>query len=87
MLISAEDALGHKGKGPRWNENLRLIEKNNDLIDSFLQLCSLRRNKNRNKKINSIFCNPSHENIENLELFKNNEKFKDFLKIKPWCQL
>ena len=30
-----EDALGHRGKGPNWKENLKLIENNNDLIDSY----------------------------------------------------
>ena len=30
-----EDALGHRGKGPNWKNNLSLIEKNNELIDSY----------------------------------------------------
>ena len=30
-----EDALGYKGNGPNWEQNLSLIEKNNDLIDSY----------------------------------------------------
>ena len=30
-----EDALGSRGQGPNWKSNLNLIEKNNDLIDSY----------------------------------------------------
>ena len=35
LILWYEDALGHKGNGPNWSDNLRLIEKNHDLIDSY----------------------------------------------------
>ena len=35
IILWYEDALGHRGKGPNWRENLSLIEKNNLLIDNY----------------------------------------------------
>ena len=65
-------------EGADWNENLRLIEKNNDLIDSFFTTTHPDEIKTEIKKDKLNFLPiPVDENIENLELFKNNEKFKD----------
>ena len=73
-----EDALGHRGKGPNWNDNLRLIEKNNDLIDSYFTTTHPDEIKTsiKSKKLNFLPI-PVDENIENLELYKINNKFKD----------
>ena len=35
FVLWYEDALGYRGKGPNWKNNLQLIEKNNDLIDTY----------------------------------------------------
>ncbi len=73
-----EDALGHRGKGPNWNENLKLIEANNDLIDSYFTTThpdeiktSIKKNKLNYLPI------PVDQNIENLDLYNIKDKFKD----------
>ena len=73
-----EDALGHRGKGPNWNDNLRLIEKNNDLIDSYFTTTHPDEIKTsiKSKKLNFLPI-PVDENIENLKLYKIKNKFKD----------
>jgi glycosyltransferase involved in cell wall biosynthesis len=73
-----EDALGKKAEGPHWRENLSLIEKNHDLIDSYFttthpdEILSI-INKN---KLNFLPI-PVDENIENLNLYENKISYKD----------
>ena len=73
-----EDALGHRGKGPNWNDNLKLIEKNNDLIDSYFTTTHPSEIKTSiNKKKLNFLPIPVDENIENLKLYNIENKFKD----------
>ena len=73
-----EDALGKRGEGPNWRENLNLIEKNNQLIDSYFVTThpdeittSIEKTKLNYLPI------PVDENIENLEIFNNKNRYKD----------
>ena len=78
IILWYEDALGHRGKGPNWRENLSLIEKNNLLIDNYFLTThpsEIRTSINRKKMF--FLPIPVDENIENLELYKNNYKYKD----------
>ena len=73
-----EDALGKNGEGPHWKENLSLIEKNHDLIDSYFttthpDVISTKINK---KKI-SFLPIPVDQNIENLNLYEKKVSYKD----------
>ena len=78
IILWYEDALGHRGKGPNWRENLSLIEKNNLLIDNyFLTTHPSEIRTSINKKKMFFLPIPVDENIENLELYKNNYKYKD----------
>ena len=78
IILWYEDALGHRGKGPNWRENLSLIEKNNLLIDNyFLTTHPSEISTSINKKKMFFLPIPVDENIENLELYKNNYKYKD----------
>ena len=73
-----EDALGHRGKGPNWRENLDLIEKNHDLIDSYFTTTHPDEIKTSiNKKKMFFLPIPVDENIENLNLYEYKNKFKD----------
>lgn len=73
-----EDALGHRGKGPNWRENLDLIEKNHDLIDSYFTTTHPDEIKTSiNKKKMFFLPIPVDENIENLNLYEHKNKFKD----------
>ena len=73
-----EDALGKRGEGPNWRENLNLIEKNNQFIDSYFVTThpdeittSIEKTKLNYLPI------PVDENIENLEIFNNKNRYKD----------
>tara|TARA_Y100000816_G_C26105676_1_gene587505 strand:- start:1681 stop:3759 length:2079 start_codon:yes stop_codon:yes gene_type:complete len=78
IILWYEDALGHRGKGPNWRENLSLIEKNNLLIDNyFLTTHPSEISTSINRKKMFFLPIPVDENIENLELYKNNYKYKD----------
>ena len=73
-----EDALGYRGKGPNWDENLKLIEKNNELIDSYFTTTYPSEIKTSiNKKKLNFLPIPVDENIENLDLYNVKNKFKD----------
>ena len=73
-----EDALGHKGNGPNWEENLSLIEKNNDLIDSFFTTTHPDEIKSKiNKKKLNFLPIPVDENIENLKVYEHKNRYKD----------
>ena len=62
-----EDAMGYRGKGPNWKNNLNLIEKNNDLIDTYFVTTHPDEIKTSisKKKLNYLPI-PVDENIENL---------------------
>ena len=64
--------------GPNWNSNLKLIEKNNDLIDNYFITThpSVIKSTILKKKINYLPI-PVDENIENLKIYKNKYRYKD----------
>ena len=73
-----EDALGHRGNGPQWKENLSLIEKNNDLIDSYFTTTHPDELKTKISKDKLNFLPiPVDDNIENMNIYKNKNRFKD----------
>ena len=64
--------------GPNWKQNLNLIEKNHDLIDKYFITThpSEIKSKIMSKKI-SYLPIPVDQNIENLNIFKNKNRYKD----------
>ena len=73
-----EDALGHKGEGPNWKDNLSLIENNHDLIDSYFTTTYPDQLKTSIdvSKLNYLPI-PVDENIENLNIYQNQNRHKD----------
>jgi len=64
--------------GPNYRNNLNLIEKNNDLIDHYFVTTfpeSIKTKIPRNKL--SYMPIPADENIENLEIYNSNNRYKD----------
>ena len=64
--------------GPNWRNNLRLIEKNNDLIDTYFitthpDVIKTKINKN---KLNFLPI-PVDKNIETLSIYKHKHRYKD----------
>ena len=73
-----EDALGYKGEGPNWQQNLSLIEKNNDLIDSYFTTTHPDEiNSKINKKKLNFLPIPVDVNIENLKIYEHPNRYKD----------
>jgi len=73
-----EDALGHKGEGPNWKENLSLIENNHDLIDSYFTTTYPDQLKTSIDKSKLNFLPiPVDANIENLNIYQNQNRHKD----------
>ena len=73
-----EDALGHKGEGPNWKDNLNLIENNHDLIDSYFTTTYPDQLKTSIDKSKLNFLPvPVDENIENLNIYENQNRHKD----------
>ena len=64
--------------GPNWNSNLKLIEKNNDLIDNYFITThpSVIKTTILKKKMNYLPI-PVDENIENLKIYENKYRYKD----------
>ena len=64
--------------GPNWISNLNLIEKNNDLIDTYFITThpSAIKTKISNKKMHFLPI-PVDENIENLKIYENKFRYKD----------
>ena len=78
FVLWYEDALGHRGKGPNWKNNLQLIEKNNDLIDTYFLTTHPSEIISKIKKNKMFFLPiPVDENIENLDIFNKKHRFKD----------
>ena len=73
-----EDALGHKGEGPNWRQNLTLIENNNHYIDNYFVTTHPDEIKTiiSKKKMNFLPI-PVDENIENLEIYNSRNRYKD----------
>ena len=73
-----EDALGHRGEGPNWRQNLTLIEQNNNLIDSYFVTTHPDEIKTTiNKKKLNFLPIPVDENIENLKIYEHKNRYKD----------
>ena len=73
-----EDALGHRGEGPNWRQNLTLIENNSDYIDKYFVTTHPDEIKTKiNKKKMNFLPIPVDENIENLEIYNSKNKYKD----------
>jgi glycosyltransferase involved in cell wall biosynthesis len=78
IILWYEDALGEKGNGPNWRQNLQLIEKNNDLIDNYFTTTHPHEIKTKiNKKKMNFLPIPVDENIENLEIYNLKNRYKD----------
>ncbi len=78
VVLWYEDALGHRGEGPNWRNNLSLIENNNELIDQYYLTThpdeiSTKINK---KKLNYLPI-PVDPNIENLKIYEYKNRYKD----------
>ena len=73
-----EDALGRKGEGPNWRQNLTLIENNNHYIDNYFVTTHPDEIKTiiSKKKMNFLPI-PVDENIENLEIYNSRNRYKD----------
>ncbi len=73
-----EDALGHRGDGPNWHQNLNLLENNNDYIDNYFVTTHPDEIKTKiNKKKMNFLPIPVDENIENLEIYNSKNRYKD----------
>ena len=78
IMLWYEDALGHRGDGPNWRQNLNLIEKNHELIDCYFTTTHPDEIKTLIKKSKLNFMPiPVDENIENLEIYNSKNKYKD----------
>ncbi len=78
IILWYEDALGKRGEGPNWKNNLNLIEGNNDLIDQFFLTTHPDEIKTRiqRKKLNYLPI-PVDPNIENLKIYEYKNRYKD----------
>jgi len=78
FVLWYEDALGWRGKGPSWRNNLNLIEKNHQHIDSYFTTTHPDEIKSIiNKKKLFYLPIPVDPNIENLEIYNKKYKYKD----------
>ena len=73
-----EDAVGYRGEGPNWRQNLSLIEKNSNFIDSYFITTHPDEIKTSilKKKLNHLPI-PVDENIEDLNIYENKNRYKD----------
>jgi glycosyltransferase involved in cell wall biosynthesis len=73
-----EDALSNLAKGPDWNSNLNLIEKNHDLIDKYYLTThpDVIKTNIDNKKLNYLPI-PADSSVEFLDIYKNKNKTND----------
>ena len=73
-----EDALGESGNGPNYKNNLKLIERNQELIDQYYVTThpdELKTSISKNK-LNYLPI-PVDENIENLKVYEHKNRYKD----------
>ncbi len=78
IIMWYEDALGHRGEGPNWRQNLNLLERNQDLINSYFTTThpdEIKTIINKNKI--QYLPIPVDENIENLEIYNLKNRYKD----------
>ncbi len=78
IILWYEDALGYRGEGPNWRKNLKLIEKNSELIDQYYLTThpdEIKTNIDK-KKLNYLPI-PVDPNIENLKIYNFKNRFKD----------
>ena len=78
IILWYEDALGKRGEGPNWRNNLNLIEKNNELIDQYYLTTHPDeiKTKIQRKKLNYLPI-PVDPNIENLKIYNFKNRYKD----------
>ena len=78
IILWYEDALGKRGEGPNWRNNLNLIENNNELIDQYYLTTHPDeiKTKIQRKKLNYLPI-PVDPNIENLEIYNFKNRYKD----------
>ena len=73
-----EDALGYRGEGPNWRQNLTLIENNSNYIDKYFVTTHPDEIKTKISKNKMNFLPiPVDENIENLEIYNSKNRYKD----------
>ena len=78
IILWYEDALGKRGEGPNWRNNLNLIENNNELIDQYYLTTHPDEIKTiiQRKKLNYLPI-PVDPNIENLKIYNFKNRYKD----------
>ena len=78
IVLWYEDALGYRGEGPNWKNNLTLIENNNELIDQYYLTTHPDEIKTtiKRKKLKYLPI-PVDPNIENLNVYEYKNRYKD----------
>ena len=78
IVLWYEDALGYRGEGPNWKNNLSLIENNNELIDQYYLTTHPDeiKTKIKRKKLKYLPI-PVDPNIENLNVYEYKNRYKD----------
>ena len=78
IILWYEDALGYRGEGPNWKNNLSLIENNNELIDQYYLTTHPDEIKTtiKRKKLKYLPI-PVDPNIENLNVYEYKNRYKD----------
>ena len=78
IILWYEDALGQKGEGPNWKNNLNQIENNLHLIDQYYLTTHPDeiKTKIQRKKLNYLPI-PVDPNIENLTIYDYKNRYKD----------
>ena len=78
IVLWYEDALGYRGEGPNWKNNLNLIENNCELIDQYYLTTHPDEIKTIiNKKKLKYLPIPVDPNIENLNVYEYKNRYKD----------
>ena len=78
IILWYEDALGKRGEGPNWRNNLNLIENNKEIIDQYYLTTHPDeiKTKIQRKKLNYLPI-PVDPNIENLKIYNFKNRYKD----------
>ena len=78
IVLWYEDALGYRGEGPNWKNNLSLIENNSELIDQYFLTTHPDeiKTKIKRKKLKYLPI-PVDPNIENLNVYEYKNRYKD----------